>query len=389
MPRLAAPLTETIRSMVLCFRPLRPTFASAIFAAALFAGATLAARADPASRVERLEQGLASFGRRLDVTQLFDRPPADIDDEAPDPARDAGGASVRLDRLENQMRSLNGRIEELQHDIRRLDELLRKPAQDALGAPAPLQRRGEAEGPAAQVAAPTAAAGAEPGAAVRRGDAFDPARDPNAAGAPRPLGATAPSAPLANPPAQTRLPGPSAVGAGPAPATSDLRTPGAPLDLTHGRLGEDPARPAPASPGPAPTAAAPPPAAPQTAKDDYDLALSYLHQGQYESAEKGFSAFLAKNPKSRLAPQATFNLGESFFLRGRHREAAEKYLEISTRYATSPQAPEAMLRLGQSLHALGAKEQACASFGELAVKYPSAAARIKDAAARERKKDQC
>ncbi|MBI1869012.1 MAG: tol-pal system protein YbgF [Methylocystis sp.] len=367
----------------------RLTFASPLLVL-LFAGAPLSVCAQDAalaSRVRRLEQDLGRAGQRLDMAQLYNRPPVDLDDEGAGPGRDPSSPSVRLDKLESQMRSLNGRIEELQHDISRLDEQLRA-SRDVSLAP----ERGGATLPPSSAASTLTAPATRPGASLGRGDAFDPSRDPSAAGAPRPLGATAPSAPLANPQRQ-----PGVAGSSGAPAAAPLRESGAPLDLTHGRPGQDPFAPAPApaaptpapAPGPAAALGGAPAAAPPPPTNEFDAAVASLRQRQYEAAEKGFSGFLAKNPASRLVPQATFNLGESFFLRGRHREAAEKYLEISTKYASSAQAPEAMLRLGQSLKAIGAKEQACASFSEIPIKYPNASALIKDAAQREAKKDEC
>jgi tol-pal system protein YbgF len=345
----------------------RISLAAAALGLALSAGAACAAESDSPLRLERLGQGLQGLGRRLDVTQLFDHAPREPEDDGMTGGRDAAAASVRIDRLESQIRSLNGQVEELQHQVRRLEEQLRRSAD---GAAAPPQRSANiAPEPAGPLAVPGPAAVG--GGSLRRGDAFDPSRDPSAPGAPRALGTTPPSAPL---------------GAGtPAAPASDLRAPGAPLDLTHGYTG---GAPAPMAPTPS-DAAAGAPTAPQSPRDEFDVALSRLRLGEYEAAEKGFSGFLAKNAKSKLAPQATFYLGESFFLRERHREAAEKFLEISTKYPASPQAPEAMLRLGQSLHAIGAKEQACASFSEIAVKYPGAPARVKEAAQRESRKDQC
>lgn len=361
--------------------PSRPVLAIIAFGAALAAGSALGAEADNSTRIERLGQGIQNIGRHLDVTQLFNRPP-EPDDIAPNASNEASATSVRLDRLESQLRSLNGLVEQLQHDVRRLEEQLRRTS-DAAGAPAQTPQRGPAAAPDPALAGAGVGVGSNANG-LRRGDAFDPGRDSNAPGSPRPLGTTVPSAPLAVGPTH-----PAGASAPPAPAVSDLRSPGAPLDLTHGRLTDVP--PAPEVPAPPPQVAgvAAIPTAPQTPRDEFDLAVAHLRQGEYEAAEKGFSGFLAKNSRSKLAPQATFDLGESFFLRERHREAAEKFLEISTKYPTSPQAPEAMLRLGQSLHAIGAKEQACASFSEIAVKYPSAPARVKEAAQRESKKVQC
>jgi tol-pal system protein YbgF len=125
-------------------------------------------------------------------------------------------------------------------------------------------------------------------------------------------------------------------------------------------------------------------------KSEYEEGVGLLKQGQYDAAEKNFSDFLVKNPKSTLAASALYNLGETYYLRSRHREAAEQFLKISTAYPASNRAPEAMLRLGQSLNAIGgAKEQACAAFGEVGRKYPNATANIRAAAEREAKKSQC
>lgn len=349
----------------MAFLHLRTLVIVTAFGAAVSTGAALGAESGSPLRLERIGQGLQNLGKRLDVTQLFDRPPREIDEEQALPPRDAAGASLRIDRLEREIRSLNGMVEELQHQVRRLEEQLRRPQEGAAAPPPRVGVVSEPSGPLVP-SAPTSVGG------LRRGDAFDPNRDPSAPGAPRPIGSTTPSAPL------------------PAGTASDLRSPGAPLDLTHGLASQTPPVPAPVDP--AQSAALVPGAAatlPQTPRDEFDVALARLRLGEYEAAEKGFSGFLSKNGKSKLAPQAVYFLGESYFLRERHREAAEKFLEISTKYPASPQAPEAMLRLGQSLHAIGAKEQACASFSELAVKYPGASARVKEAAQRESRKDQC
>jgi tol-pal system protein YbgF len=340
------------------FPVLRILLAAAALGAALPA---VGAEPEGGMRLDRLGQGLQNLGRRLDVTQLFDHAPRE-EDEGAAAAREAAAASVRIDRLESQIRSLNGQVEELHHLVRRLEDQLRR-TQDGPAAAPP-----RASSVATEPSGPLPASAPAATGGLRRGDAFDPGRDPSAPGAPRPLGSTPPSAPL------------------PAGTASDLRSPGAPLDITHG-LAATPPIPAPAAP--AQTAAIPPAALPQSPRDEFDLALARLRLGEYEAAEKGFSEFLARNAKSKLAPQAIFHLGESFYLRARHREAAEKFLEISTKYPASPQAPEAMLRLGQSLNAIGAKEQACASFSEIAVKFPSASARVKEAAQRESRKVQC
>ena len=321
----------------------------------------------------------------LRLSQLFNRPsppPADIDEE---PAARGGPSNselvVRIDRLERLNRELTGQIEQLQFQIRKLEEQQRNagPVAAAPHAPQVATAHPPASTPAATapVGAPAVHNATTPVEAsrLRRGDAFDPAQNPGAPGAPRQLGTTLPSAPLQTP-QQAGLSGPLG-GRDPGEAPNPMK----PLDLG----GPRPTPPA-VQPGAAGTQVAATP--PMGMKEEYEQAAALLKQGQYDGAQKGFEGFIVKHARSRYTPDAVFGLGETFFQRGRHREAAEQYLKISTNYANSSRGPEAMLRLGQSLNALGAKEQACASFAEVGRKYPGASNTIR-AAERESKKISC
>jgi tol-pal system protein YbgF len=354
--------------------------------------------------------------------QGYGRPPAPIgggydDDDTPLPRNvagsdDAAGQAVRIDKLESQMRQLTGQIEQLQFANHRLEDQLKKFQSDVdfrfqdvgHGGAARPQKRGDAgdggtpSAPVVAEAVPASAAPvAPPATRARRGDAFDPTNDPNAPGAPRPIGSLSASSP---PPR----------GAEPASIIDDGGS-DAPLDLSGGRLRGSStgagAPPVPLNPGgsvpsrPNPSIAAVPSApavtpggtvmasiAPSGPKEEFDVALGYYKDKQYDNAEKGFAALVQKYPKGRIAPDALYYLGETYYARGRQREAAEQFLKISTDYGSATRAPDAMLRLGQSLNALGAKEQACATFGEIGRKYPNAA-NAKSGADRESKRLQC
>jgi tol-pal system protein YbgF len=381
--------------------------------------------------LDRLETQVEGLKSRLNLAQGYGYRPAgrvggaDEDPQFNAPAEDAAGTEVRIGHLEEEIRQINGRLEQAEFAQHKLEEQLKKFQQDvdfrfqdaARGGAARPQKRGDLpEGDGATGMATSQSAAVSPGSPTpsrgRRGDAFDPAADPEAPGAPRQLGSIASSA-TALPPPQT--PKPSTAAVTPVIAAD----PDAPLDLAPAPRSSAMATPNPAATPPAGfgTAAAPRqiPLTPQTPapqppaletvaspatqlaslpsiatpKEEFDSALISLRQKEYETAERGFSAFLQKNPKNRMAPDAIYYLGESYFQRGRQREAAEQYLKISTDYAASYRAPEAMLRLGQSLNALGAKEQACATFGEVTRKYPNASGWVKSGAEREAKKAQC
>lgn len=393
--------------------------AGAVLSTVAFSSAAVAANAFDAAPWS------SSAEPSTDLAQGYGRPPGDIAGEAAygGPRSDEAGLVVRIDRLENQIRQLTGQIEQMQFSTRRLEEQLKKFQEDVEfrfqenagrgGAPAapaakpPLQRRSEAEPVDVGDDAPLSGIDipAETGTArrpVRRGDAFDPSGDPTAPGAPRPLGSlasTQQSVALARPPRNTQpLPG------------FDGDDPDAPLDLSGSKLGggrnlgatptHAPAVETPPLPMPPTAARAPGPSPADTGaaltrpfadpvREEFDLAIGLLKQKDYENAEKSFTAFLKKNPRSKLASDAVYYLGESYFQRGRQREAAEQYLKISTTYANSQRAPDAFLRLGQSLNALGAKEQACAAYAEIERKYPNASASVKSGAEREAKKARC
>jgi tol-pal system protein YbgF len=364
------------------------------------------------------------------VAQDYGTPPADVGNGGNGPGAAPNGPDVqgnspdalppggspddaslllRVERLEEQLRDMNGQIEQMQFENHKLEDQLRKFQEDVdfrfqegHGRPLPKHEDTGSIAAPATPAAPAAPLAADvgpaptPEASHSRGDAFDPRMDPNAPGAPRPLGSTPPSTPL--PPAA------SSASAG----DSD-----APINLPSSGFNASPAPPAPApqpqasaepqteAPAPEPQSGAPP--SPVTTpggtviastevnptKEEFDVALGYFKQKDYDSAERSFSAFLQQNPKSHLTSDALYYLGETYYQRGRQREAAEQYLKISTDYATAPRAPEAMLRLGESLQALGAKEQACATFSEVPRKYPNASAAVKAGAQREAKRAQC
>src|SRR5579862_2628622 len=299
---------------------------------------------------------------------------------------------TRIDRIEAALRDLTGTVEQLQYRNQQLEQQLRA-LQDAsqtgarpTASPPPSRPMAQyppvAPAPAPVIAAaPPAPIEAEPppppAGRGGRGDAFNPALNPAAPGAPRPLGtstaATEPPPPVADVP----------------PAGSGPRQPGAPLDLSSGGAPGG-ALPPPPPVNPSGTGAMqatlPPGNSP---KDEFDLAYGYLQHKDYGPAADEFATFLRQYPSDRLAPEAQFWMGEALFQSQRYRDAAEAFLAVSTKYDTTAKAPDALLRLGMSLAALGEKEAACASLGEVLRKYPRASVSVKQGVDREQKRAHC
>ena len=312
-------------------------------------------------------QGFNFFNRQPPPAPAQMAPPGAIPGDGE--TDEATAMVLRLNRLEEELRQANGRIEELENHERRLEEQLQRFRQDVEmrlgdheGGTPPPAPSGEAPVASAPLVPPVASAEA-PAQRVRKSDAFDPDALPNAPGAPQPLGTTAPSAPLSRP-----LPPPAAAGA--------------PLDL-----GRAPAAVGPAQTGPLITGSGV--AMLDQPREQFNAALQAFQSGQYQQAEEGFKAFMAANPSHRLTADAVFYIGETYFQRSRPREAAEQYLKVTTDYSRSSRAPESMVRLGQTLAALGNAEQACATFTEFGKRYPTATQSVKRLAEREMTKDHC
>jgi tol-pal system protein YbgF len=292
-------------------------------------------------------------------------PPADIPGGAAGDPNQTAELVLRVNQLEEELRQANGRIEELENAEHRLETELQKFRQDVEYR---FGDRSEGAPPAPDVAEAPQSPG-EPAAPARprkSSDAFDPDADPNAPGAPRPLGTTPPSAPLVR-----EAPGAAA---------------GQPLELGKAPAPESSKGPPPPS---GPTIVGSGVAMLDQPREQFNAALQAFQAGQYPEAEAGFKAFLAANPSHRMSADAIFYIGETYLQRSRPREAAEQYLKVTTDYSKSSRAPESMVRLGQTLAALGNNEQACATLTEFGKRYPAASASVKKLAEHESAKDHC
>lgn len=310
---------------------------------------------------------------------------------------------LRIERLENQLRTLTGQNEELQYRNRQLEEQLRalQATQPAPATQAAAPRAAQPNVAAAPQVQPNAGYQQQPGyqpqasapsvvgaapavipapaaSTGRRGDAFDPSRNPNAPGVPRALGGG--QMPVTDAP----------VGA---PGGRDA---GEPLDLSNVARRDPYGVGAPAQPPRPAQQAAPnttaslttlPPSA--TPRDEFDLGIGYIQRKDYALAEETMRNFAAKYPSDALLPDSQYWLGESLYQRQKYREAAEAFLGVTTKFDTSAKAPDSLLRLGQSLAALKEKEAACAAFGEVTRKYPRASSGVKQGVAREQKRVGC
>lgn len=337
-------------------------------------------------------------------------PPASIPGQ-----QDLAQQAVRLDNVEQQMRSLNGRIDELTHQIEQLQNLLKRAQEDNEFRLRELeggkgQKRSDVAPPAAAPAVnPTTAAEAPMdsvgnGETLQAGFAID--APGTVAAAPPPADATlgAPPAPLGTLPgvmASDAAPSASAVG-GPLDLSAIARgdfTPDSSAIGTSGGLaaaaGQDLAVGGTLAPPPVAGAAAAPPqqmasVAPTVDPGaDYDRAYSSIVSGDYVAAETGFKKFLADFPGDPRAADAQYWLGESYYSRHQYRDAATSYLATYKNHPTSQKAPDSLFKLGLSLEGLGETSAACATYGELTKKFPKAQSGLVSRVATQKQKLGC
>jgi tol-pal system protein YbgF len=333
---------------------------------------------------------------------------AQIIRDTPGSTRQAGETALRIERIETQMRTLNGQVEELTFQIRQLTEQIRRMQEDNEFRFQELEagrgkKRTDAPAAAPATATETDTAGlaipdapadtAAVGGALDVGSGF--AMEPLAPAEPLPGVAAGSSAVTAAPP--------QSLGQLPVDSAGGFDFSSGPLDLTAMSGGGSAALP-----GPVPTEALPPldtasdatvapvPGAQVAAlptsldpRDAYDAAYNHVLRGEYSAAEAGFRRFLEAHPSDRLAPDAQFWLGESLYARADYRGAAQAFLKGYTEYPDSRKGPDSLFKLGQSLAGIGEKDAACASYAELLQRYPQASPSLRDRVSAEQQTAGC
>ncbi|GGF16896.1 tol-pal system protein YbgF [Aliidongia dinghuensis] len=288
-------------------------------------------------RLDRLERDLNQVQRQLYRNEV---PATGAAGVAPsgDSGNTALNADIRMDQLEQQMRTLTGQLEEVQFGISELKNRLDKQQQDD-------EQR------------------------------FQALEHPDGGGAAKPAQQTAANPPVSAAPGKPGSPG----GAGnmdAAPSTGGfLTSPGA---GGGGNAG------APAVPGKASVAL------PNgSATEQYNYAFGLLRSQDYPAAEAAFSQFVTKHPQDELAGNAQYWLGETYFVRNDYNSAAAAFAKGYQLYPKSPKAQDNLLKLGISLGNIGRKQDACFAFAKLERDFPNIAPTNKERATREKQRLGC
>ena len=279
----------------------------------------------------------------------------------------------RVGPLEEQIRSLNGRIEEMSYQLLQMQEQIRKAQEDNEYRFQELESgKSGGSGKSGALDKPVNGGTADEQIASNRVPADDTAgtttRLPStdgAAGQPQELGSIKFDE-NGNP-----------IGAD---ANPDLNNQSASINNDDTVPGVD---------GDLPTASQSSTASLDNPDELYQVAYGHVLSGDYQIAEREFRDYLDIFPKGDKAADANFWLGEAQYSQGNFNEAAKTFLNAHQTFAKSKKAPEMLLKLGMSLAALDNRETACATLREVGKRYPEASKAVKTKVTSEQSRLSC
>ncbi|AZO11101.1 MULTISPECIES: tol-pal system protein YbgF [unclassified Mesorhizobium] len=299
--------------------------------------------------------------------------------------------------LEDQLRQMNGKIEELNFQILQMQEQMRKQQEDNEF------RFQQLEG-GSQGAKPTGQKKSE--AAPQNGDAnggdagmADAGADTNVADAPptqapAAAGTQSGGKSVSEVIVESQTGDPGKVITGAPPKTFGTITVDKNGNVVNAETDPQASAPAgaPAATASAPTAETPAKSGktksggtvmaslPSTNDPDelYRNSYQFILSGDYPTAEQGFRDHISRFPKDAKAADAHYWLGESLLGQQKYRDAAEVFLGASKDYPKAKKAPDMLLKLGVALVGLKQNDVACATFSEIGKRYPDVSGALKE-----------
>jgi tol-pal system protein YbgF len=265
----------------------------------------------------------------------------------------AQASDPRVVGLEEQLRQLNGRVEEMNFQILQMQEQMRKMQEDVDFRLQEIEgKKSDAGGTVPAVQPPTSVV------EVPKGSLPPP---------------SAPAQSVARAPAAG--PGAPARQLGSIVFDKDGNVVGAELDPAA----VDAAR---EEPDDATVAAVSPSAS--DPRELYKNAYEAILSGDYGTAEAGFRQHIVNFPKDEQTADARFWLGESLLGQQRYRDAAEVFVDANRAFPNARKSPDMLLKLGVSLSALNQRDVACATFAKIPQRYPNSSGSFKERVKQER-----
>lgn len=107
-----------------------------------------------------------------------------------------------------------------------------------------------------------------------------------------------------------------------------------------------------------------------TERTSYELALAAFKEKKYAVAQEKLEEFIAQHKNSSLLPNAYFWLGESFYRQNSNENAAVNYLKSYKAAPKGNKAADSLLMVSFALQNLGKKQEACGMLERLEQEFP-------------------
>ncbi|MCB9994525.1 MAG: tol-pal system protein YbgF [Hyphomicrobiaceae bacterium] len=308
-------------------------------------------------------------------------------------SRDLAALNLRVQQLEEQMRTLTGQVEGVQFQMTQVYEQIErmnedndfrfKQLEDALGKTDAVTQSGGAMpsgespqtqstdqssatnlgGPAPQQ--PEQPTAQDTGGAIDLGggDGLGDSQDPLLGTIDQPMDGDLETAPLGGQPLVLTLPD------------------NAGITFNGGTLGQGQALQLDFDPGKLVTDG--------DADAQFQAGFDAVQQGDYDFAIAQFQQFVQLFPNDQRAPDASNWLGESLLQKGAYEQAAEVFFDGYQKYQSSTRAPDLLLKLGVALNGAGEHDTACRTFSEVLKRYPNMGNAFSDRVTQEMAQAQC
>jgi len=314
-------------------------------------------------RLDRLERDVNLLQRQVYRGGAGSAP---VPMASPGDANSALNFEMRMSRVEDQVRTMTGQIEETSYRIEQLRQNLEKLQSDIefrfsqLGAPGSAGGGAPSLPPTPQLTPPS-----PPQTSLNAPTQLRPPSGAASADTPQ-LGSQPHTLGMIRVPEGEDIGGTATSNPVRGPGSAQAATPSAPANAASNAV-----------------------AGASTPQDQYNAAFSLLRQARYEDAEQALRGFVQRYPRDNLAPAAQYWLGETFYVRKDYTNAAAAFADGYEKYAKSSKGPDFLLKLGMSLANAGQKDNACRAYQRLDRDYPQAASEIRDRAGAEKKRLGC
>ncbi|OCW59294.1 tol-pal system protein YbgF [Hoeflea olei] len=124
-------------------------------------------------------------------------------------------------------------------------------------------------------------------------------------------------------------------------------------------------------------------------EDIYQAGYNHMLAGDYALAEQVFRQYIDGFPEGERAADAMFWLGEAQYSQGNYQDSAQTFLDAHKRYPQADKGADTLLKLGMSLAKLDNRDTACATLREVLIRYPGASAAVRAKVSEEQLRASC